>query len=153
MRKGLTPARKQALFRQIEAGAGRENIAACLIASGNPRASRLLEMMVDPAYQALSFGQLCSRAGLSGGEVMRLICQRQLAEGMIRMAYHLPDIMENVALAALGRSGTCVKCAGNGNVSGAPCADCRGSGQVRVRGDIRAVRLVFEMFGIPYRKS
>ena len=69
------------------------------------------------------------------------------------MARHLPDIMEDVALAALDRNGTCVKCAGNGNVSGAPCADCRGSGEIRALGDIRSRRLVFEMFGIPYRKS
>jgi DnaJ-class molecular chaperone len=108
-------------------------------------------MMLDPAYAGLSFGQLCSRAGLSGGEVMRLICQRQLAEGMMRMAYHLPDVMEDVALAALDRSGTCAKCTGSGSVSGAPCADCRGSGEVHVPGDIRAVRLVFGMFGIPQR--
>ena len=145
--RSLSPARKQALFRQIEASAGREEIATSLVAT-NTASLRLLDMMLDPAYQALSFGQLCSRAGLSGGEVMHLICQRQLAEGMMRAAYHLPDVMENVALAALGRSGTCVKCAGNGNVSGAPCPDCRGSGQVRILGDPRAVRLVFEMFEI-----
>ena len=100
--RSLSPARKQALFRQLEASAGREEIATSLVAADNPRASRLLDMMLDPAYARLSFGQLCSRAGLSGGEVMRVICQRQLAEGMMRMAYHLPDIMENVALSGAG---------------------------------------------------
>jgi hypothetical protein len=148
MRKGLTPARKQALFRQLEASAGREEIATSLVAADNPRASRLLDMMLDPAYEGLSFGQMCSRAGLSGGEAMRLICQRQVAAGTIRMAYHLPDIMEDVALRALEHDVICAKCAGDGNVSGAPCADCRGSGQVRVLGDCRAVRLVFEILGL-----
>ena len=95
------PPRKQPVFRQLEGCDGREDIANFLLGSGNPRASRLLDMMLDPAYKALSFGQLCSRAGLSGAEVMRLIIQRQLAEGMIRMARHLPDIMEDVTLAAL----------------------------------------------------
>ena len=67
MKKAKSPARKQAVFRQIEAGASRENIAGLLVASGNSRASRLIDMMLDPTYEALSFGQLCSRAGLSGG--------------------------------------------------------------------------------------
>jgi hypothetical protein len=149
-----SPARKQPLFRQLEAATGRENIADFLVASGDLRASRLLDMMLDPAYAGLSFGQLCSRAGLSGGEVLHLICQRQLAEGTMRMAYHLPDIMENVALAARDHDVICVKCGGHGNVSGTPCADCCGSGQVRVPADFRAVRLMLEMFGIlPYRES
>jgi hypothetical protein len=114
MKNGKSPARKQAVFRQIEAGVGRENVAGLLLASGNLRASRLLDMMLDPAYAALSFGQLCSRAGLSGGEVMWLICQRKQAEGMIRMAYHLPDIMEDLALAAKGHEEACTTCCGKG---------------------------------------
>ena len=111
-------------------------------------------MMLDPAYEALSFGQLCSRAGLSGGEVLRLICQRQLADGMIRMAHHLPDIMENTALAAMGRNEPCPQCQGQGIFGEARCFRCEGCGHVRVPGDLRTIRLVFEMFGLlPYRNS
>ena len=110
----LLPANKPC-FGNWKDATGREDIANFLLGSGNPRASRLLDMMLDPAYKALSFGQLCSRAGLSGAAVMRLIIQRQLAEGMIRMARHLPDIMEDVTLAALDHNVTCMKCAGNGN--------------------------------------
>ena len=131
MRKAKSPARKQTLFRQIEAGAGRENIAGLLLASGNPRASRLLDMMLDPAYEGLSFGQLCSRAGLSAGEVMRLILQRNLAEGMIRSSFHLPDIMENLVLAAKGHEKTCSSCEGEGVYREATCPLCEGSGHVR----------------------
>ena len=84
--------------------------------------------------------------------MMRLIIQRQVAEGMIRMARHLPDIMEDLTLAALDHNVTCMKCAGKGNASGAPCANCHGTGEIRALGDIRARRLVFEIFGIlPYR--
>ena len=152
--KSLLPPRKQLLFRQIESGAGRENIADCLVATGNPRATRLLEMMLDPAYEGLGFGQLCSRAGLSGGEVMHLICQRQLAEGMIRMAYHLPDIMEDLALAAKGKEETCPQCQGQSAFGGVKCLRCEGLGYVRVPADLRIMRLAFEMFGLlPYRTS
>jgi DnaJ-class molecular chaperone len=105
-------------------------------------------MMLDPAYARMSFAQLCSRVGLSSGEVLRLICQRQLAEGMIHMAYHLPDTMENVAFAALGQRSACVKCVGKGIISGSTCTDCCGSGEFRIRGDIRALRLVFEIHAI-----
>jgi hypothetical protein len=152
--KSLLPPRKQPLFRQIESGAGRENIADCLVATGNPRATRLLDMMLDPAYEALSFGQLCSRAGLSGGEVLRLICQRQLAEGMIRACYHLPDIMENLALDAMGRNEPCATCCGEGILGTASCRRCGGSGSLRFPGDMRRIRLALEMFGIlPCRES
>ena len=147
-KQSLLPARKQPLFRQLEASVGREDITACLVATDNPRASRLLDMMLDPAYAGLSFGQLCSRAGLSGGEVTRLICQRQLAEGMIRMSLHLPDIMENVALAARGRSQPCWKCQGVGVADNARCADCHGAGEVRIPGDISAVRMVLTIAGV-----
>jgi hypothetical protein len=64
MREAKSPARKQAVFRQIEAGAGRESIAGLLVASRNSRVSRPLDV-VRTAYQRLSFGQLCSR--LLGG--------------------------------------------------------------------------------------
>jgi hypothetical protein len=154
MKKAKTPSRKQPLFRQIESDAGRENIADCLVATGNPRASRLLDMMLDPAYETLSFGQLCSRSGLSGGEVLRLICQRQLADGMIRASSHLPDIMENLALAAKGHEEPCGQCQGQGVFGKAQCFRCEGSGHVRVPGDLGTIRLALEMFWIlPYQKS
>lgn len=152
-KKSLLPPRKQPVFRQIESDAGRENIASLLLGSGNPRASRLLDMMGDPVYAGLSFGRLCSRAGLSGEEVIRLIIRRQIVEGLIRMAYHLPAIMEDVTLAALDHNVTCMKCAGNGHVSGALCANCHRTGEICSLGDIRARRLVFKILGIlPHRE-
>jgi hypothetical protein len=147
-RNSLSPARKQSSFRVIEANAGREELAMCLEASGNPRADRLVEMMLDPAYAGLSFGQLCSRTGLSAIEVAHLVCQRKVIEGMLRMSFHLPDIMEDTALAALGRSEPCRRCKESGIVDNLPCADCSGTGEVRVLGDFRAVKLVFQLCGL-----
>jgi len=146
--KRLSPPRKQSLFRQIEASTGSEEIANSLIASGDPRASRLFEMMLDPAYARLSFAQLCSRVGLSAGDVLRIWCQQHLATGIMRSARHLPEIMENLALAAVGQTGKCAKCAGEGTISGSTCTDCCGTGEFRIRGDIGALRLMFEIAGI-----
>ena len=147
-KRSLVPARKQILLRQIEASVGREDIATSLVTTDNTRAWRLFDMMLDPAYAGLSFGQLCSRAGLSGGEVMRLICQRHLTEGMMRMARHLPDIMENTALAALGHSKPCWKCRGTGATGNSRCPNCQGKGEERMPGDLRVIRLVYQVFGI-----
>ena len=49
--KSLLPPRKQPVFRQPGRCHGREDIANFLLGSGNPRASRLLDMMLDPAYK------------------------------------------------------------------------------------------------------
>jgi len=124
--KSLSPPRKQTVFRRLEASAGTEDIVSSLAAS-DPRASRLCNMMLDPAYAGMSFAQLCSRVGLSAADVMRLYCQRQVAIGMMRAADYLPDIMKSVAMAACGQSGVCGKCAGKGTVSGSTCRACRGS--------------------------
>jgi hypothetical protein len=142
-----SPARKQADFRPLQATAPAE-IAKSLALSGNPRAMRVWEMMFDPAYARMSLPQLCSRAGISAGEVMRLFCQQQIADGMMRAARHLPDLMEGAALAARGRSEPCWKCRGKGEVNDSPCPDCRGTGEVPMLGDIRALRLVLKITGI-----
>ena len=147
-RNSLSPARKQSSFRVIEANTGREELAMCLEASGNPRADRLVAMMLDPAYASLSFGKLCSRTGLSAMEVAHLVCQRKVIEGMLRMSFHLPDIMENTALAAKGRSEACRRCKETGAIENLPCADCNGTGVVRVLGDFRALRLVYKSCGL-----
>ena len=151
--KRLSPPHKQSLFRQIEATTATEEIANSLIATGDARASRLSEMMLDPAYARMSFAQLCSRVGLSAGDVMRLYCQKQASIAMMRMAQQLPDIMENLALPAIGQRGLCVKCAGKGTISGSTCTDCCGSGEFRTMGDIRALRLVFEITGVTHRSG
>ena len=147
-RNSLSPARKQSSFRVIEANTGREELAMCLEASGNPRADRLVAMMLDPAYASLSFGKLCSRTGLSAMEVTHLVCQRKVIEGTLRTSFHLPDIMEDTARAALGRSEPCWKCRGTGTVDNLPCADCNGTGEVRVLGDFRALKMVFQLCGL-----
>jgi len=145
---GLVPARKQPLFRELQATLKREDFANCLYLTGNDRADRLRDMMLDPTYDHLSFGQLCSRAGLSAGDVTRLYCQRQALIGQILMAQHLPQIMEDVAISALNRDEPCSQCEGAGNLNGTRCISCGGAGQVRVMGDIEAIRLVLKVHGL-----
>jgi hypothetical protein len=65
---------------------------------------------------------------------------------MMRAASYLPDIMKNVAIAARGERSVCAKCGGEGTVSGSTCRDCCGLGEFRILGDLRAVRLIFEIF-------
>jgi hypothetical protein len=85
------------LFRQLHATLNREDLTNCLYLTGNARADLLHDMMLDPTYAHLSFGQLCSRAGLSAADVMRLYCQRQARIGLLLSARHLPQIMEDLA--------------------------------------------------------
>jgi len=144
----VAPARKQSVFRQLEADLTAREIAKALVVSANPRAHRVLDMMLDSAYSHLSFGQLCSRAGVSAAEVLRLFFQQQIVEGMIRMARHLPQIMEDTALAAMGRTEACGECVATWRTGGSPCPHCSGTGEIRMPGDLRATRLVLQAMGI-----
>lgn len=78
-------------------------------------------------------------------KLVRTQCEEQLAWARIHAAMHLPDIMEDVALAAMSRNESCQRCEGSGKFTGAMCLRCNGTGMVRALGDIHALRLVLAM--------
>jgi RecJ-like exonuclease len=88
-----------------------------------------------------------SAMGLSS-TLVRTFCEEQIFWGTINAARHLPDIMADVVQAAMGYTEVCAQCRGDGNVSGATCLCCLGTGDVRVMGDTHALRLALAMFRI-----
>ena len=134
-------------MRRIEAGIGDE-ISPTLTHSGDPRAQRLAETLLDPAYRHHSFGRLCERAGLSGREVVDLFRKYKIDEGIVRMSKHVPDVLEDTAIDAKSRMECCRRCDGLGSVpltekEDRECPVCYGSGQVRLPGDKNARELLF----------
>ena len=67
-------------------------------------------------------------------------------EGFVRMAQHLPVVMEDVALDAMSHDLECSTCKGLGQVMAEACTKCAGKGTVRVLGDTDRLRLLFETF-------
>ena len=148
VRRPGSPPRKNSLLRRIEAGIGDE-LSPTLIHSGDPRARQLAETLLDPAYRHHSFGKLCERAGISGREVVDLFRKYKIDEGIVRMAQHLPDVLEDAAIDAKSSMGCCRRCDGLGSVpltegGDRECPLCFGTGQVRIPGDKDARALVFK---------
>ena len=88
-----------------------------------------------------------SRIGLSS-TLVRTLCEEQIFWGTINAAKHLPDIMADVVQAAMGHTDRCELCGGHGVASGAICVQCHGTGEVRVMGDVHALRLALAMFRV-----
>ncbi len=61
--------------------------------------------------------------GLDSG-LLRTLTEEQLAWATIRVADHLPDIIEDIVLAAKGRTETCARCDGEGEANGKVCFRC-----------------------------
>ena len=88
-----------------------------------------------------------SANGLSS-TLVRTHCEEQIFWGTINTVRHLPQVMADVVQTARGHDATCEQCEENGNVGGATCFRCHGTGRVRQIGDTHALRLAFAMFRV-----
>ncbi len=74
--------------------------------------------------------------------------------GIIEMSRRAPEIMEGVARDAESRMEAGGECAGAGSVKDkntgetSHCLHCSGEGQVRLSGDYRARKLMFQTLGL-----
>jgi hypothetical protein len=123
-----------------------------LQSSGDERFDRLYDALHDDAYRKTSFAALCRRAGLSLYDLMDLWRSYNCCLGLIAMATHLPDVMEDIGLDSLSRNEQCPRCDGSATVTDGTteryCPACQGVGTVRVPGDPNASRLMFEILGL-----
>ena len=148
-RKRLSPARKDTLLRKIENDVGSHHWASILQWSSDPRARRLMEMMLDPAYQRFSMARLAERAGLKAMDLLDLFRRYHIAEAILIGCWHLPQVMEDTIEAALNKTDPCRRCDGLKTVDeGRICPACNGAGQVLKPGDKDARRLFFELVGM-----
>jgi hypothetical protein len=118
--------------------------------SGDKRFFRLYDALHDEAYRNTSPGTLCRKFGISWLDLIELWRQYNVDLGLMRMATHLPEVMEDVVQDALSRDVACECCDGIGSVTGAhgqgPCSVCEGRGKVRVPGDEHARQLVLKIY-------
>jgi hypothetical protein len=121
-----------------------------LLLSGDKRFYRLHDALHDDAYRHTSPGMLCRRFGVSLHDLCGLWQQYNVSLGMIRMANHLPTVMQDVAEESLSREESCPRCDGIGSQIGyaGGCPMCQGVGRVRVPGDPHSRRLLFKILHI-----
>ena len=147
--KPKSPPRKNRLLKRFADTLGQDELADVLTHAADPRAHRLMAMLLDPAYKRHSFGKLCERAGLNLVDLWDLLRRCRIDQGIIAMARHAPRIMEDIALDAESKMVCCNHCGGAGKITAREaelaCPLCEGVGQIRAPGNDQARRLFFKV--------
>ncbi len=138
-----------------ELGLG-EEFHECLADQEEQKFKTLRALMFDVRYRHLSFAAKCRQSRVTLTDLNNIWKDYNLQKGMIRMATHTPQVMEDVAVDAKSRIVACVKCQGLGVIGEAgnqPCPDCFGEGKIRVAGDSESRKLMFETMGLAGKKG
>src|SRR4029077_10795513 len=173
-------ARTDVLFRRLGESMEEEEFTDILQSTADPRAKRLLELLVSPKHMKWSLPRLAMEAGLSYEDVVLMIRNRNLGTGIIRMSSHAPDVMEDVAIDARSREVACPKCRGDkmvpkvieetdektgkvtfaqavdptdGHLVFEKCLACDGAGIIRQIGDADSRKLMFETLKLTGRTA
>lgn len=145
--------------------------------SDDERMRALAKSAADPMNARVSFSRLAEDHRVNAYMIAKEFEKIMKAEGIIRQAQHLPELMEAAAIDAKSKWEECETCDGVGTVpdaeahkiacaeavkKGEPmptvaprmkCKNCKGEGQVYVMGDIDRLKLVFETYGLTGKAS
>ena len=143
-----SPARKDPLMRRFASTVSKEELGGMLAHSGDERAWRALEMLLDPAYRNHTFAKVCGKVGLSQMDILDLFRRYKLDLGVIKMSRRAPKIMEDIAIDAQSRMEACKGCQGKGVINTRRCPQSEGEGVTRVPGDQRSSKSLVETVGL-----
>ena len=161
---------------KMETPEQRAEVAEILAFSPDPKIRELVRQCRMPELRQTSFASLAESLGLNFYMIADEIKLIQRSEGFIRMARHLPEIMEQTAVDAKSQWCDCSVCGGIGKVDVSvlcepcggkkgnteceqchgkgkygeiqDCLSCKGKGLVYIMGDAERLKLVFETFGL-----
>lgn len=141
---------------KMERPEDREAVALVLRLSGDERMQAIARDAMDPVWRAKSLAEIIEMRKCNYHDVSQEYNKIKRAEGLIRAANHLPDMLEQTALDAQSRDEECSKCDGTGKVTKQidkvvtriRCGKCRGTGTVHVLGDTERLKLMFDTFGL-----
>lgn len=156
MRQDLYLVKKTALtlfgdIGRMEAPEDRLMIAHILSRSADERLQRLSRLLLDDKDlmgQKVSLAAQAVACGVTDVEISNAFVKAIKAEGFIRQAKHLPDLMEQAAIDAKSRWEDCKHCGGAGSIGDKVCERCSGKGEVYVLGDTSRLKMVFETYGL-----
>lgn len=157
------PTKKRDAYGRPMAGEARKDDAMCRFAENIDMASfqmilgesedeklqTFLILMHDPAYARYGFSTLARKCRLTLQRLQEVYTDGMRHLGLLRMASHLPQVMEDVAIDAENTLTTCPRCDGLmvtpfGENGTRPCPQCEGTGKVKHMGDKHARDLMFE---------
>lgn len=168
IRPGRGRASKKTIARELfgvpwgkmEKPEDRLSVALVLRLSSNDTIRRLAIDALDPLLHSSSFATLIVRHGLDIRTVSHEYTLLKKAEGALRAANHLPDLMEQAAIDARSRHELCMRCEGKGEVEGQKkgdprkvCPICKGEGEVYVPGEVERLKLLFETFNLTSKSA
>jgi hypothetical protein len=132
-----------------EAVGGRDGFLSAALASTNPKAGALAEMLLDSAYAKHGTKALAKKAGLTVPEIVDMYRDRKWLESVIAVHEQLPDILRDAATDAKAALVPCSACRATGlDEKGAECFICRGIKLVRKPGDKDKLKFVGEAAGL-----
>jgi hypothetical protein len=174
-----SPPRKDKVFRRLEQSVPREEWLQALEAAGDERAQHLMARMMDPSFAKHSLPQLAKDSGLTYPQLLKLITQHRLDQGLLRMSSHIPQVLEDVAVDSQSTMVPCPGCMGEGKLYDrvqetddagqlvydpttkkplmktveSKCWSCDGVGKLRKIGDADSRKLMFDTLQLTGRKG
>jgi hypothetical protein len=141
--------------RVMESPAQRAHMIEVLSKSDNIFIKALVREASMDIFKRSSFANLAEHCAIPYETIMKEYVSLQRQQGMVGMAMHLPEIMEQTALAARVRDETCPRCKGRNpkrvrlkNLKYGPCPRCEGVGTLHIDADPERLKLVFNTFGL-----
>jgi hypothetical protein len=120
--------------------------------SGDPRAQKLLALLDDPAYAQMGVKRLAAEAGIAYPDLVLMIREMTLQQGLLGMFSQLPNILADAAIEAQSGEMACPKCDGAARIEQKgevlACPRCTGTGKIRTKADKDARNFVGEVAGI-----
>lgn len=153
-------------MRRLDTLVARPELVGLLETSDDPRYQKLAALLLDPIHRGKTLATIARKVDIGYPDLLRFITSARLAEGVLQMSAHVPQVLEDVAIDAKSRIVTCPACEGkkviavkrnseadeDGGPDGEPtvkqCPTCEGTGKLRKLGDADARSLVFETFGL-----
>ncbi len=141
--------------QKMESPVQRQHMIDILMLSANPFVRQCAKDAANPLFKRMSFARITERCAVPYENIMKEYVSIQRTRGLQGMAGHLPEVMEQTALAARVRDETCPKCYGINpthqrlkNQKFGNCLKCEGTGIVRHEADPESEKLMFNTFGL-----
>lgn len=162
------------LFEKLENLVPREQMREILESCGDPRAAHFGKLLFDASNRNKPMPELARSAGFTYMELVRVLVNHGLGEGLVRMSTHAPKVLEDTAIDAMSRIVGCPQCKGTGTVaeqikteeenedgelesrvqlSERECWSCGGTGKLRKPGDPDAREMVFSALGLNQKNN
>lgn len=135
----------------LERMGGRDGIRDAALASQNPKAVILADLLGDRSYAHHTVDTLAKKSGLNRADVVAIFQERQSLLTTISIYESLPEIVADAATDAKASYLPCEEC--KGVVQTPPCYACGGSGKVRKPGDKEKLAFIGEAAGIVGKKG